>query len=470
MPLVTVLPILRPLLLAFGAIFSQPQRRHFDNYIQSLICQDHRRTLTGMSRHVVDGPDASSWDRFVTTTAWELPALHTRWRRLLRKELRQWQPTGLRIAGQQTDFLIFDDTQHSRTGPQLEGVGYHWVSAEHRARLAHVLVVGVYRTGDYSLAYSCDPYMRATDLDPLNAERARENLLRKPADHRPAWAFHSKVDLAAQQLAAFRPLRPGRQVFVLFDSWYLNQQIVRAAREQRLDWCSTLKRNRVVELLDLTLATGEVRVVRRLSVEDLLDRLALAASLSEAGIPFPEASAATGWETVSAGGRTFRVLPYRARLAGIGLVQLVLAQERYRDGGWSPCFPLVTNRLDLTPAEVVTVYLERWPVEVLIRDGKQQLGLTDCQIERLEGTARHGVLVFLSQAFLTLLRLRAVSGAVRTPSGRWVSNIGHTLGEAREFVKQCALVELIRWTCAQAAGPYTRGDRATPWAACLRRC
>src|SRR3954468_19528553 len=98
MPLVTVLPILRPFLLAFGALFSKPQQRHFDNYIQSLIVQDHRRTLAQMSRHVVDGPDASSWDRFVTAAPWELPAVSDQWRGLLRRELRQLQPSGQRIA------------------------------------------------------------------------------------------------------------------------------------------------------------------------------------------------------------------------------------------------------------------------------------------------------------------------------------------------------------------------------------
>jgi hypothetical protein len=173
--------------------------------------------------------------------------------------------------------------------------------------------------------------------------------------------------------------------------------------------------------------------------------------LTKAGIPCPAAAVAPDWQTVSVRGRTFRVLAYRGRLPGIGLVQLVLAQERYRDGRWSPYVPLVTNRLDLTPAEMVTVYLERWAVEVLLRDAKQNLGLTDCQMERLEGTVRHWVLAFLSQAMLTLLRLQAAAGEVRTPSGRTVASVGRTLGEVRQFVKQCALVELIRWTCEQAA-------------------
>jgi len=53
MPLVRVLPVLQPLLLAFAAVFSKPQQRHFDPYLQGLIVQDHRWTLTRMSRQVV---------------------------------------------------------------------------------------------------------------------------------------------------------------------------------------------------------------------------------------------------------------------------------------------------------------------------------------------------------------------------------------------------------------------------------
>jgi hypothetical protein len=73
MPLVRVLPALQPLLLAFSCVFSKPQRRHFENYLQGLICQEHRCTLTGMSRYTVAGPNPSCWDRFVTTAPWAHP-------------------------------------------------------------------------------------------------------------------------------------------------------------------------------------------------------------------------------------------------------------------------------------------------------------------------------------------------------------------------------------------------------------
>jgi len=462
MPLVRVLPVLQPLLLAFAAVFSKPQQRHFDNYIQGLIVQDHRRTLTRMSRQVVEGPDASSWDRFVTTSPWELPALSTRWHQLLRVELRRLKPQGVRIAGKQTDFLIFDDTRHPRTGQGLEGAGYHWDPVQQRACWSHSLVLGVYRTGDYSFGYSCDAYVRKKELEPLNAARERENLLREPQARRPVWEFHSKSDLVAARLRAFRPLREGRQAFALFDSWYFNETVVQAAQEANLDWCSTLRQNRNLTLLDLAPETGEVRQEWKVTVGELLQAL-LPGTLLPEGLPFAAAALTPRWEAFQVQGRTYRAVAYRARISGIGVVQVVVAQEQCGSGAWSPYVPLVTNRVDLTCEEVVRVHQERWAVEVLIRDGKQNLGLTDCQIERLEGTVRHWVLSLLSQGMLTLLRLRADAGEVRTASGREVRSVGRTLGEVREFVKQCALVELIRWTCEQGK----QGKTAEEIALCL---
>jgi len=460
MPLVRVLPVLQPLLLAFAAVFSKPQQRHFDHYIQGLIVQDHRRTLTGMSRHVLDGPGASSWDRFVTTALWELPALNDRWRVLLRRELRRLKPEGKRIAGKQTDFLIFDDTHHLRTGKALEGVGYHWVHAAGRTQWSHSLVLAAYRTGDYPFAYRCKAYLREADVARLNAQREPENLLREPGRRRPLGTFRSKGDPVGAQLEAFQPLRPNRAGFVLLDRGYLNRRIVRAARQKQLDWCSCLKSNRVVELLTLSLETGEVRANTRLAVQELRQQLAPAAQLGEPGVPYPWATSTPAWQALEAEGRNFPALAYRARLEGIGVVQWVWVQERYRSGRWSPVVPLEINRLDLTAGEVVAVYLERWGIEVLIRDAKQNLGLTDCQIERLEGTVRHWVLRLLSQAMLTLLRLQADQGQLRTPSGQAVASVGRTLGEVRQFVKHCALVELLRWASEQAAAGRSVEERA----------
>jgi hypothetical protein len=437
MPLVGVVPVLHSLLLSLAVVFSKPQRRHFDNYIQALICQDHRRTLSAMSRHVLDGPDRSNWDRFVTASPWELPALNRAWRRYLRRELCRLKPMGKRIGGRQVDFLIFDDTDHPRTGPCLEGANYHYVHSKGSTRFGHCLVTGVYVTGAYPFAYSCDAYVRKVDVTALNT--------RWEAEEKPQrLEFHSKTELVVAQIEAFVPLRPGREVFVLLDSWYVNPQTVGAARRNGLDWCGALKSNRVASLLDLSLETGEIKSERKVP---------LAALLAEAAVPSETAAEVVGaaLQEVRIGERCFQVTGYRARMSGLGVVQLAIVRERYRDGRYSPFVALATNRLDLEAGELVDVYLQRWAIEVMHRDLKQNLGLTDCQVRPLTGTLRHWTLALVSQGMLTLLRLRADRGEVRTASGRPVPSVGKTLGEVRQFVQQCAVVELIRWVCEQAA-------------------
>jgi len=174
----------------------------------------------------------------VTPSPWEWPTRSTRWHPLLRVGLRRLKPPGVRIAGKQTDFLIVDDTRHPRTGQGLEGVGYPGDPVQQRACGSHSLVLGVFRTGDYSFGYSCDASVRKKELEPLSAARQRENLLREPSQRRPSWEFHSKGDLMAGRPRAFRPLREGRQTFALFDSWYFNEGVVKAAGEANLDGCA----------------------------------------------------------------------------------------------------------------------------------------------------------------------------------------------------------------------------------------
>jgi DDE superfamily endonuclease len=79
MPLVGVVPVLQSRLLSVACVLSKPQRRHLENYLQGLICQEHRRTLAAMSRHVPAGPASFNWERFVTASPWELPALNRAW-------------------------------------------------------------------------------------------------------------------------------------------------------------------------------------------------------------------------------------------------------------------------------------------------------------------------------------------------------------------------------------------------------
>ena len=62
---------------------------------------------------------------------------------------------------------------------------------------------------------------------------------------------------------------------------------------------------------------------------------------------------------------------------------------------------LVSNRLGWEVIRMVLVYRHRWTgTETFHRDGKQQLGLGDCQVRSGEGQTRHVYLVSVAYSLL----------------------------------------------------------------------
>jgi SRSO17 transposase len=64
---------------------------------------------------------------------------------------------------------------------------------------------------------------------------------------------------------------------------------------------------------------------------------------------------------------------------------------------------LITNKLNwVQPQKIVQLYMRRDPVEHLIRDGKQELGLENCQQRNEDGVRKHWELSFVAHTFLEL--------------------------------------------------------------------
>jgi SRSO17 transposase len=62
---------------------------------------------------------------------------------------------------------------------------------------------------------------------------------------------------------------------------------------------------------------------------------------------------------------------------------------------------LVTNKIRLSIKKVVSRYLKRWAIEVMIKEQKQHLGLGDYRVWRYRAIVRHLCLVDSAYACLT---------------------------------------------------------------------
>jgi hypothetical protein len=100
---------------------------------------------------------------------------------------------------------------------------------------------------------------------------------------------------------------------------------------------------------------------------------------------------------------------------------------------------LVSNRLGWEVIRIVLVSRHRWTgTETFHRDGKQQLGLGDCQVRSGEGQTRHVYLV--STAYSLLMRSL---GQSRVQD--WARRTLTTIGEACRAVKAETLERMIDW-------------------------
>jgi uncharacterized protein YndB with AHSA1/START domain len=115
---------------------------------------------------------------------------------------------------------------------------------------------------------------------------------------------------------------------------------------------------------------------------------------------------------------------------------------RYRQDV-EPVKILVTNRITWEVSRIVRVYRHRWTgTETFHRDGKQQLGLGDCQLRDLQGQTRHIYLVMLAYSLL-MLQLR--QGRAR----EWALHRLMTIGEACRAMAKEALRTTLSWAIEQ---------------------
>src|SRR4029450_9004992 len=63
---------------------------------------------------------------------------------------------------------------------------------------------------------------------------------------------------------------------------------------------------------------------------------------------------------------------------------------------------LVSNRVDWHAQRLLTLYVQRWPIETFYQDGKAHLGLDEYRMRNAEAIKKHWCLVFVAYSFLHL--------------------------------------------------------------------
>jgi SRSO17 transposase len=259
-------------------------------------------------------------------------------------------------------YFIIDDTQTLKRAKKMQAVG----------KLHH------HATGKYGMGHTilkvCLFYRGVTIpwASLLYVKQEHTAILNIPFRKLTELAGHAIRDAALPEQF---------KVTVLFDAFYLCPNVVNACRERKWRYIGVGKSNR-----DFTIGSVKRKLAK-------YGRNVLKNSGCWCNI--------AGLRKT----RTYRLAERIGKLNKLGTVKVVFSRRK----GENKHIALVTDDLHVSMKTIVSDYLKRWSIEMLIKDEKQHLGLGDYRVKRYRAVVRHLHLVDCAYACLTHLGLETQS-------------------------------------------------------------
>jgi uncharacterized protein YndB with AHSA1/START domain len=382
MPTIVDFPtIVQDALTVFGEVFdTEAARRHFAEYLTGLIVAENK-TVSGINREFALTTDQSCLNRWLTEVHWDVQVLNDKrlaW--LQQAPHTRYSPRGV---------IAIDNTLVTHEGKLIEDVGWFWDHADQRHVIAHDYVISNY------VCSSGAHY-------PVEWRRFQKREACAAAEFKD----HTLLCLELIDDALKRAI-PGD---FTFDSYFTSAKILNHIQSKQRAYVGDLKLNRKV------MYAGQEQ------------------KLQEVARQIP-------WEAkkpVRMGSTRYWYFSKQMRIPDVHHpVRIVLFWRERDDQEASKA--LVSNRLGWEVIRIVLVYRHRWTgTETFHRDGKQQLGLGDCQVRSGEGQTRHVYLV--SAAYSLLMRSLQQSRAQD-----WARRTLTTIGEACRAVKAETVERMIDW-------------------------
>jgi DDE superfamily endonuclease len=381
--------VVQEALCTFGDLLpNEPQRRHFAEYLTGLFVAE-RKNVTAINREFAQTTDPSCLNRFLTDADWDTQRFNQRRLTLL----QQGPDTRYSDHG----VIPIDNTLIDHYGKLIEDAGWFWDHAEERYKIAH----------DYIFVnYVCTSGKHY----PLEFRRFRKedlcDSLHEPFKDHTALC-KELIDWACEQNI------PGT---FAFDSYFTNAAILNHIHGKQLGngqprgYVGSLKFNRKLDYKGRLLKASE-----------------LAASI-EPAIRKP----------LAVGERKQWYFTCALRIPDVNHKVRVLILWQQREDKQARII-LISNRIQWEASRLVRAYRHRWTgTETFHRDGKQQLGMGDCQLRDGEGQTRHMYLVMLAYSLL-MKQLR------QGHAYEWAFQKLTTVGEACRAMLRETLRTTLTW-------------------------
>lgn len=346
---------------------SKPQWQHVVRLTDALVVSEARhKTIASLYRLIVDAPDPSNGADTLRISPWVAEDLRAPLRQFIVEELVAYATQ----SNQWTLYVSLDDSLGAKDKGtrHLEAVEYHHDHTKSQGKTKPYYTNGTVhlevrlQLGARAYAYDWCLYLREKTVRRLNRQRPPEQRL----------PFRKKTRLARDMLKGLQQLLPaGFHVYVLFDSWYAANDLLKFCRRQGWHVICAIKSNRTLNDKKLSQWPQTLRHQR-------YQRVQLPATAQRP--------------------RTYLVRTLRGKLSKVPFeVCVLISQRHHRDR--HPKYFLCTD-LALTAQQILPIYQKRWPIEVDNFYVKQQLGLADFRVQSYEAIEKWFAVVFLALGFL----------------------------------------------------------------------
>lgn len=403
MPIITPPKIVQDALDEFLApLFkNKPQRKHLANYLTGLMIS-HNKTVAGMTAEMPNASDQSCLNRFLTEVEWDEHAMNEAridW-------LQQFDDTKFHPRG----VIAIDDVLIDKTGKFIKDSGTFWDHGEERYKHAQDLIIVNY-------------------LNPVSGKHYPLEFKRFKKENQCEWTGEEfkKMTTLTIELIDWCQVNGVLGCFA-FDSFYTCADIQNHINRLKNEDGS--ERGYV----------GDLKFNRKLTFK----------GVEQQAVEFAKTIPPSDRKPVTVDGMKQWYLSVCVKMPNIDHKVRVVILWRYKNDA-EPRKILATNKIHWNAERIIETYRGRWTgTETFHRDGKQELGLGDCQLRDGDGQTRHTYCVFLAHSLL-------VRELDKTSASGWAGVKLSTIGESCRALLRESVRGMIGWIVEQLESARSSG-------------
>jgi hypothetical protein len=312
---------------------------YFENYFDG--------KMTNISNIYFCETNRSSINRFITSSPWD--------EKKILQILKTNVISSIQDIANKTKKpieLIIDDTISKKSKPSskalntIKGGQFHFSHTDGKTVYGHQIVVCILKCGKKEFPFDMILYNKNTE---------------------------SKIEIALEIIKEVSNLI--KVDILLKDSWYASKEIIKFTREKDILFIGSLKKNRVIYPYKNDKKSIQIQ-------------------------EFVVGVRKKYFSLVTVNGKKYYAYRYTGKINGLRDVCIIITFPYGKFGIGGTIRAFITTDTTLLTTDILHSYLERWSIEVFIRNCKGKLGLDNYQMRSLKAIKRYYIISMLAYYYI----------------------------------------------------------------------